>query len=75
MTTTITAERAARALVTASRLAGIDPLTVFAPEHEFVRVHAATAFPCLRPSQISMLTRVFRLRHPDCNCCTASGAA
>jgi len=77
MTTTgaITADRAAQALVTASRLAGIDPMRVFAREHEFVRINAAGSFHCQRPSQISMLTRVFRLRHPDCNCGSASGAA
>lgn len=73
-TSMISTERLARALVRSSRSAGIDPLRVFEPQNEFVRAEVATSFGRFTPGRISFLTRVLRLRHPDC-ACRRSGAA
>lgn len=73
-TVVVSAERLAQALVRSSRDAGIDPLTVFEPQNEFVRAEAATYFGRFTPGRIAFLTRVLRLRHPDC-ACLRTGAA
>lgn len=73
-TVVVSAERLAQALVRSSRGAGIDLMRVFEPQHEFIRAEAATYFGRGAPGRISFLTRVLRLRHPDC-ACRRSGAA
>lgn len=70
----VSAERLAQALVRSSRGAGIDPLTVFEPQNEFVRAEVAAYFGRWTPGRVAFLTRVLRLRHPDC-ACLRTGAA
>lgn len=65
MTTMITADQAARALIGASRQQGVDPLRVFEPDNVFVRQLAAGR--CVRSgalSHLTMLARVFRIPNP-----------
>lgn len=72
MTTMITAEQAARALVRAARKWGVDPLKVFEAGNEGVRIEAAfNWYPC-PPSRTELLARIFQLPNPVCEPAGAS---